>query len=106
MGNETQLILYTSVCNFPSEANGLSASEWLNLVKASARKGHMTGESRVWLTRNHLDEDFSHVIEKGLQRPLVREQRARHRTFTWNFDKLCIAILKIEGSIALYYKAV
>ncbi|KAJ7253241.1 hypothetical protein C8J57DRAFT_1349296 [Mycena rebaudengoi] len=79
MSNETQLILYTSVRNFPSEAVELSASEWLDSVKASARKAHITGESRVWFTRNH---------------PL--QQRAKHRTFTWNFDKLCIAILKIE----------
>ncbi|KAJ6451894.1 hypothetical protein C8R45DRAFT_87306 [Mycena sanguinolenta] len=75
MSNENQLIPYTG---------------------ASARKAGITGESRVWFTRNRLDEDFSHVIERGLLRPLVRKQREKHRTFTWNFDKLCIAILKIE----------
>ncbi|KAJ6565516.1 hypothetical protein DFH09DRAFT_1157542 [Mycena vulgaris] len=96
MSNETQLILYTGVDKFPSEADGLSASEWLDSVKASARKARITGESRVWFTRNRLDEDFSHVIERGLLRPLVRKQREKHRTFTWNFDKLCIVILKIE----------
>jgi hypothetical protein len=106
MSNETQLILYTRVRNFPSEAVELSASEWLDSVKASARKAHITGESRVWFTRNHLDEDFSRVIEKGLLRPLVREQRAKHRTFTWNFDKLCIAILKIEDLNHTTYKPV
>jgi hypothetical protein len=97
MSNETQLILYTSVPKFPSEAVELSASEWLDNVKASARKAHLTGESRVWFTRNNLDEDLSHILERGLLRPLLREQRAKNRAFTWNFDKLCIAILKIEA---------
>ncbi|KAJ7242627.1 hypothetical protein C8J57DRAFT_1243830 [Mycena rebaudengoi] len=87
-------------------ADGLSASEWLDRVKASARKARITGESRVWFTRNRLNEDFLHIIEKGLLRPLVREQREKHRTFDWNFDKLCIAILNIEGSNHMYYKAV
>ncbi|KAJ7254550.1 hypothetical protein C8J57DRAFT_1722101 [Mycena rebaudengoi] len=96
MSNETQLILYTGVSKFPSEADGLSGSEWLDSVKASSRKASITGESRVWYTRNRLDEDFSHVIDRGLLRPLVREQREKHRTFTWTFNKLCIAILKIE----------
>ncbi|KAJ6557904.1 hypothetical protein B0H19DRAFT_1148941 [Mycena capillaripes] len=96
MNNESQLILYTSVGKFPSEADGLSASEWLESVKACMRKACITGESRVWFTSNRLDEDFSHVIERRLLRPLVREQREKCRTFTWNFTKLCIAILKIE----------
>ncbi|KAJ7715676.1 hypothetical protein B0H16DRAFT_1898624 [Mycena metata] len=100
MSNNTQLVLYTGgVAKFPSQADGVSGLEWLDSVKDYAKKDGITGESLISLVRNRLDQGFSHVIESRLRGPLAREQHKKHhnQTFTWTFDKLSIAILKIEA---------
>jgi hypothetical protein len=98
--SDKQLVLYTGVSYppiFPSEAEGLSALEWIDRVRAFTNG--WTGESRVAFTRGRLDEDLTNVLDKRLLGPLLQEMQRQQREFSWNFTKLSIAIRRIEGMI-------